>query len=416
MTFKSRLIWGVGILGVSASMLSAQTTTTEQKKTYKLPGFEDGIPTGIEINPAARDADGNIVKVKPEDGMSGPKLSGFNAKLGVTGQFLGQFGDLEDAMLGNVYVMGSISLGDLSVETGISLEDLVNEFLDSDWEKTRARTNGITSSLAPDTLNKLRVVLTPFKYSKDGKTLFALTLVGGRDRVTPLGTTVQPEWQLDLNTLIHRELGEQDLIKVRADIAEMVYVEVVNYGYDVFGNNGEGKDFIKQEGNGDSFAINVGTVIKDLLGDKNNLEIWYSYADTKDGVFYTRALQNDQPGANKMHSVGLKMNIEKFTLAGEGYVMSKESGGDDEWGGEVRAQYEIDRLIPYVGVGFLSTDNKTDLIYRAGIGYRLAKNVMASVGLEYVTPDSGDSTMNFYAGVTIMENLYPIMAADKKEG
>lgn len=258
--------------------------------------------------------------------------------------------------------------------------------------------------------------MTPFKYSKDGKTLFALTLVGGRDRVTPLGTTVQPEWQLDVNTLIHRELAEQDLIKVRADIVEMVYVEVVSYGHDVFGYQGDAKEFIKPEGNGDSFAINVGTVIKDLLGDKNNLEIWYSYADTKDGVFYTRALATDQPGANQTHAIGLKMNIEKFTLAAEGYMMSKDSGGDDEFGGEVRAQYEIDRFIPYVGVGFLSTDSKTDLIYRAGVGYRLAKNVMASVGLEYVTPDSGDSTMNFYAGVTIMENLYPIMAADKKEG
>jgi hypothetical protein len=329
---------------------------------------------------------------------------------------LGQFGDLEDAMRGDVYVSASVSLGDLAIETGLSLEDLINEFLDSDWEKTRARSNGITSSLPKDTLNKLRVVFTPFRYSRDGKTLFALTLVGGRDRVTPLGTTVQPDWQLDLNTLQNRELGEQDLIKVRAEFAELVWAEVVNYGYDVFGYHSDAKENLEQKGNGDSFAINIGTKIKDLLGDKNNLEIWYSYADTKDGVMYTRALQADQPGANTTHAAGLKLNVEKFTLAAEGYMMSREGSSDDEFGGEIRAQYEIDRLTPYVGLGFRDDGNKMDMIYRVGIGYRLAKNVMASVGAEITNPEDGDSQTNIYAGVTIMENLYPIKFSDKKEG
>ncbi len=389
-------------------MVFAQESQSEKK--YKLPGFDGGIPTGIEINP--RDNAAQAVR----DGATGPEFQQPNVKLGLTGQFLGQFGDLDDAMRGDVYVMASVSLGDLVLETGIDLEDLFNEIVDSDWEKNRARSNGITSSLPKDLLNKLRVVFTPFRYSKDGKTLFALTLVGGRDRATPLGTTVQPEWQLDLSTLHNRELDEQDLIKVRAEIAEVVYVEVVNYGYDVFDYVSDAKDNIEQEGNGDSFAINVGSKIKDLLGDGNNLEIWYSYADTKEGVMYTRALQADQPGANTTHAAGVKMNVEKFTLAAEGYMMSRDNASDDEFGGEVRASYEIDRFTPYVGLGFRDDGNKTDLIYRVGVGYRLAKNVMASVGAEFTSPDQGDGQTNIYAGVTIMENLHPLKAADKKEG
>lgn len=393
--------------------IQAQSEGTN-KKEYKLPGFQGGIPTGIEINPRDKDENGREVQ-NLRDGVSGPQFQAPNVKLGLTGQFLGQFGDIDDAMRGDVYIMGSVSLGDLAVELGVSLEDLINELLDDEWEVNRARSNGITSSLPKDILNKLRVVITPFRYVKDGKTMFALTLIGGRDAATPLGTTVQPEWAVDLSTLINRELGEQDLIKVRAEIAEVVFVEVVNYGYDVFGYHSDAKDFIEPSGDGDSFAINVGASWGNFAGEGNAFSIWYSYADTSEGVFYTRALQADQPGENQTHAAGLKMKIEQFTLAAEGYLMQRDNV-DDEFGGEIRAQYELDRFIPYVGLGFRDDGSKTDLIYRAGVGYRIASNVMASVGLEFVDPDTGDSSTNFYAGVTIMENLHPLKAADKKEG
>lgn len=398
---------------------SASDSDTKKDSEYSLPGFDQAIPTGIEINPAERDEDGNRVRPQAKEGMSGPQLLSPSVQVGLSGQILGRFGDLDDIVRGDAMIVAKIDAGDLAVNLGISLEDLINQ-LDPDYEDVRNRTNGngITDNLSKDYLNQLSVMLTPFRFSKDSEEVFALTLLAGRDQATPLNTTVVPEWSGILSTLNNRQLGEQDLIKVEATVFQTITVSVVNFGHDWFGYDEDIKQGQEQGEDADeSWAINVGAQLEDVLGEDNDLEIWFSYANVAEGLFYSLATAADQPGENETYSAGLKFNVQKFLFAAEGYIMDAESMPSEEIGGEARVAYAFDRITPSLGIGFRrdGVTEDTDLIYKAEVAYAVAKNVTLAAGVAMTDPEQGDSQTSVYVGMSIQPHYVPVGTPKKRD-
>lgn len=375
---------GIAVLGLGLSLNSfAQSGDASEEN----PSTEEGENQEAEYAlPGFKEAPSRLIDSKFEND-EGEEFGGLTVDVG--GQVVAGFPDSgEDVLRGSALVTVGLDLEFVAAELGLNAEQFLTEAIDSDYDDESGFLEGpLRGRRAKDLIETAKVVVTPFKLGEDEWAVFSVVV--GRDNATPVGSYVA-EWVPSINVLESRQLDQQDLIKVQATFVQHVTVEVVAFGFDWLPRVGEATDDIEQDGDG-SIAINLEADIAKMMNPDSEfgLEIYFSYADVKDGTVYASALDGDQPGENEQISTGVRLSMGQLVVSGEFTSLDSESFGREDRL-SLYGFYSIDRVTPFVGYEVVdadSMDEKEDII-TFGVGYKLARGLM--LALQIAVDDDDD--------------------------
>lgn len=329
----------------------------------------------------------------------------------------------EEALRSEIYVtLGlDIPLGDevlrkISILGGFSFQDATSDAAEDDWNGTYS--NGLTDIQARDVFNKLLVVADIL--AKEGKgdsriPVYAVRAKAGRYQVDQVGSFIPNELQITDSILTPYRLEQQDAVGVEvafrnggentAGDPTVTTIGVNFHGFDFFGYSVDALEDVEQDGEG-SFTINASHAM--ALGG-NDIELKFSYSRIEEGVYYTRALPDDQIGENQTFAAGIKWSrdmedLGTLIVAAEGLYIDPDTDAIDEiWAAEVIAALELENIpvTPFAGLAVLDRDNSTDLMPSVGAALRLLPGVTLTAMAQFAMRDQGEDSTNFAVGMTL---------------
>ncbi|PIR23460.1 MAG: hypothetical protein COV44_02750 [Deltaproteobacteria bacterium CG11_big_fil_rev_8_21_14_0_20_45_16] len=377
-----------------------QIDRSQNKSLLGAMGMEDpSLPTS-----------GTTTVIKKADGSSG-----LDMYYGIEGNYVGQFQDNsaggdDQAFRSEIYVtLGLDIIERINIEAGFSFQDVLSQASDDDFSGTYS--TGLTNVQARDVINKLKVAATLFESQGDGDRevpVFAVSVRGGRYQVDQVGSFIPKQLLMTESVLTPYTLEQQDAVGVAAVYNKegwgRTQVSIDFHGFDWIGYTTDALKDVEQDGEG-SFAINL---LHQMVLSGNEIQLKFSYIHNEEGVYYTRALAGEQPGANDTFAAGASWarnftDLGTLTIAAEGMYMDLETG-DSLWGADALASLELQNipLTPFIDLAVINSEDATAWAATLGAALRIMKGVTVSAGVQFADKDDGSDTQtNFFVGTSL---------------